>query len=384
MIRYCDLHNFKCFDEQHFAFSKLNILSGLNGAGKSSLIQAMLLLRQSFLETGSLDKLKLNGKLIKLGQGQDVFRVDAEEDVLEISIAIDDWVSQAAYKQVQFADILPRINKASDSDLDVNESMSIKSSVIHSEDAPTDSCNLFSKNFHFLSAERLGPRLLLPFSDYVVKTEQQLGCQGEYAWHFYNEHGTKDIISPTLKHRSSESEKVNMQLVAWMSEICPGVGLDAQDASDIDSVKPRFTFKIGDVSSRDFRPPNVGFGISYAMPVILALLTPFPNSLIIIENPEAHVHPAGQAAIGHLASLAAEAGHQIIIETHSDHILNGIRVSANHKHIKPDHVKLFFFDAPDKKHTPRVHEPCLDADGRIDNWPDGFFDQWDKSLEELL
>jgi len=76
-----------------------------------------------------------------------------------------------------------------------------------------------------------------------------------------------------------------------------------------------------------------GFGLSYTLPVITALLvgTLIPNSLVIIENPEAHLHPRGQTEIARLIALCAQVGTQIIIETHSDHLFDGIRIAAKNK-----------------------------------------------------
>ncbi|WP_180834594.1 AAA family ATPase, partial [Vibrio parahaemolyticus] len=64
------------------------------------------------------------------------------------------------------------------------------------------------------------------------------------------------------------------------------------------------------------------------LPIVLALLVTKPGGLVIIENPEAHLHPKGQSYLGRLIQRTAEAGVQVIIETHSDHLLNGIRVAA--------------------------------------------------------
>lgn len=80
--------------------------------------------------------------------------------------------------------------------------------------------------------------------------------------------------------------------------------------------------------TNEYTPQNVGFGISYSLHVITAILKAKDGDLIIIENPESHVHPRGQAELGKLIALAAINNIQIIIETHSDHIINGIRVAV--------------------------------------------------------
>lgn len=81
----------------------------------------------------------------------------------------------------------------------------------------------------------------------------------------------------------------------------------------------------GNIGADYFTAQNVGFGISYVLPIVLALVKAKKGELIILENPEAHLHPRGQRKMGELIARAAQGGVQVIVETHSDHILNGIR-----------------------------------------------------------
>src|SRR5262249_22561722 len=110
------------------------------------------------------------------------------------------------------------------------------------------------------------------------------------------------------------------------------------------------------------------------------------GGLLLIENPEAHLHPRGQSRIGVLLATAAACGIQVLTETHSDHVLNGIRLAARKGIIAPTSVHLHFFErrilADRAVHT--VVSPRLDHHGRIDHWPDGFFDEWDRMVDALL
>ena len=76
------------------------------------------------------------------------------------------------------------------------------------------------------------------------------------------------------------------------------------------------------------RPTNMGFGVSYALPVITAGLLAPAGSLLVVENPEAHLHPAGQSRVGRFLAHLAASGVQVVAETHSDHVLNGVRLAA--------------------------------------------------------
>jgi predicted ATPase len=127
------------------------------------------------------------------------------------------------------------------------------------------------------------------------------------------------------------------------------------------------------------RPINVGFGLTQILPILVAVLSANRNDLLLIENPEVHLHPAGQALMGSFLALAASTGPQIILETHSDHVLNGIRRAVRKQTLKPQQVALHFFRPP-QPDLDQVVSPQLDLLGNIDVWPEGFFDQFDKDM----
>ena len=122
------------------------------------------------------------------------------------------------------------------------------------------------------------------------------------------------------------------------------------------------------------------------LPIIVAALSVRSSDLLLIENPEVHLHPVGQAAMGEFLAEVAAAGVQVITETHSDHVLNGIRRAVKNGILTPDHAALHFFRPrrhSEQQQLPQVHSPVLDAEGNIDTWPEGFFDQFDKDMNYL-
>jgi predicted ATPase len=131
-----------------------------------------------------------------------------------------------------------------------------------------------------------------------------------------------------------------------------------------------------------YRATNVGFGISYVLPVIVAVLSAKPNDIILLENPEAHLHPQGQARMGELLARAAATGIQIICETHSDHILNGMRYAAKQGTIQPEQVAIHHF-AIEEGNRQHYHIR-VDEEGDLTPWPEGFFDEFENMLMKLL
>ena len=138
--------------------------------------------------------------------------------------------------------------------------------------------------------------------------------------------------------------------------------------------------------SKKFRPKNVGFGISYVLPVIVALLNFKKDKIVILENPEAHIHPRGQAEMGRLIALAAAAGMQLFVETHSDHIVNGIRVAVKEKLIDSKDVNISYFSrqTTETEQFCRIQNIQVDRTGELSDYPTDFMDEWNNQLLKLI
>lgn len=368
MIRTLQLRNFKCFEDQTLSFGRLTLLAGLNGTGKSSVLQALLLLRQSYqqgllLQTG----LSLNGDWVRLGTASDALFEGAEEETIGFDIALDDDRTGAW-----------RFNYNREADV-----LDLASSQI-AEDFFASS--LFSDDFHYLQAERIGPRTSFDMSDFLVRQHRQLGTRGEYAAHFLAVFGQDDIPHATLAHAQATSHQLRDQVEAWIGEVSPGTRLHCTPHAGMDLVNLQYSFVLGHQVSNSYRPTNVGFGITYTFPILVALLSSVPGAILLLENPEAHLHPKGQVSMGGLIARAASCGVQVVIETHSDHVLNGIRLAVHAGKLSPDDVRLHFFERPQQtgQFYSEVRSPHIDRNGRLDHWPDGFFDEWEKSLQVLL
>ena len=130
------------------------------------------------------------------------------------------------------------------------------------------------------------------------------------------------------------------------------------------------------------RPTNIGFGISYTLPIIVASLMAPKSSILVIENPEAHLHPVGQSEMGKFLARVATTGVQVIVETHSDHFLNGVRLAVKQQVINHKNIRLHFFSQSEEGIL--VDSPVIQENGSINFWPKGFFDQFQKDLLDLM
>ncbi|MXZ19225.1 MAG: DUF3696 domain-containing protein [Caldilineaceae bacterium SB0665_bin_25] len=234
----------------------------------------------------------------------------------------------------------------------------------------------------------MGPRTSFEMADFMVRELRQMGTKGQFSVHFLHQNSSRKVLN-SMHHPLGRSSALVDQVNAWMGEVSPGAVVQVEDYEEMDRMRLAFGFQRADTAGvpRPFRSTNVGFGLTYTLPVLVALLSSPASALVLLENPEAHVHPRGQSQVGELIARAAAAGVQVIVETHSDHILNGVRVAVKRGLINPKDVALQFFTRPaydSESSGIEVISPRIDQDGRLDSWPEGFFDEHSKNLRNLL
>jgi len=239
----------------------------------------------------------------------------------------------------------------------------------------------FGGDLFYVQADRIGPQKLYPRSKATAR-QNLLGARGEFALNYLSENSR---LLPNGDPRLSNVQGEGTLDVVnhWLGDLSPGARLDFGDVIvQADMLVAGFSFeREGDIATRSFRPTNVGFGLSYVLPVLAALLVS-PGSLLLIENPEAHLHPQGQTRLAGLFVQAALAGVQVFVESHSDHFLDGIRLAVREERLRPDQVAIHYFRRQGTSTS--VSSPKLNEDGRLSRWPEGFFDQHEDNLARLL
>ena len=364
MIDRIRMVNFKCFEEQTVSLGHLTVLAGLNGAGKSSVMQALLLLRQSGLRAdGAPDALRWRGELVDLGSFRDVLFEGADRDRIEL---------EAVFHSAESVGVEVGVDDAGRPDV-----------IRRTGFAGAPDSSLYRRSMFYLMADRLGPQRTLPFWDRQQEAGTPLGRRGEdVLWFLGGNRGDVAVPKP-LRYDDTLKGTLFTQAVAWLGVVSPGVDLRIDSMPKADLAAAGFAFsQAGDVATRVFRAVNVGFGLSYALPLIVALLSVRGDDLVMMENPEAHLHPGGQTRVAELAARAAATGAQVVLETHSDHVLDGIRLAVRNAVIPPDKVSLHYFCRDDLK--VRVRTPVINRNGRLDSWPEGFFDQHERNLAALV
>lgn len=381
MIEKLHIKNFKSHSDSPLTLGNINIFTGMNGMGKSSAIQSLLLLRQS-QSRGLLKKgLELNGDLCSIGSIKDaVYQFAEDSDNIDVLVTqnakVFDWSFKADAQSI--GNTFALINKE----------------VAYNP----DEFSLFNNGFQYISAFRNGP-----VSDYEKDTasvellNQISRKEGrcELVAHYFDYF--KDcVVHPDLVKNKEIDHSVKNQVEEWLREISPNINIHIQPLDTSFKITYSFNRGKGLPKTDNFRGTNIGFGVSYVLPIILAAIvanskepkegSTFSTSerLIIIENPEAHIHPKAQAKLMELICLAAKNGVQFIIETHSDHIINSLLVAVKHNIIAPEQSKIYYFNRSENNHATDVIELQVLSGGKIKNAPMGFFDQIDIHMKQLM
>jgi predicted ATPase len=376
MLREIHLSSFKCFDNLDLPLGPLTLLTGVNGGGKSSVMQALVLLSQTFGQQEWARALLLEGPELALGNVADVLNQSSARRSLALGITSDQqtvkWTFKAEDRQALSIEL---------------EQIEIDGQQISLGNAtrwlmPPDYAEASSvvsalRHLSWITAERTGPRELMPLR--VADGHARVGHHGEMAAGLLYWRG-EDEVNPTLCLPDTPPTLFH-QVRGHMQRFFPGCDLRV---SPIDGVSA-ISLRLRSNSRSDFqRPQNVGFGLTQLFPIIVSLLAARTGDVLLIENPEVHLHPRAQQEIGMLLTETAASGVQVVLETHSDHVLNGVRLAVKQKKLPAADVRVHFFTHRSGDQTVIPESPVMDEDGRLDSWPEGFFDQFDFALAELM
>lgn len=342
MIDRLSLENFKSFKKQEFRLKPLTLMAGINSSGKSSIIQAIRLLSARNIGFSVLED---HGGYTELRS----IYADANQEI-KIGVAFPGEEFEFWQTTNGGSGFIPQ--------------PASRSSLLH--------------NAQYISADRLGPQVFFHLPQ--ARGGQAVGERGENIilyciWHKDN------LLDEIRRHPLATGDSFEYNIEAWMNEISPGTRLEFVYDRQIDTGSLRVGQK-GDLTISQ-RPTNVGFGLSYTLPVVASLLGAEKGDLLLIENPEAHLHPIGQTKMGELLARAAQSGVQVVVETHSDHLIDGARIAVRDKVLSPENGIVLFCSKSAITHLSRVEEVSFLDNGELDNWPEGFCDQSLKNLSKL-
>ncbi len=128
---------------------------------------------------------------------------------------------------------------------------------------------------------------------------------------------------------------------------------------------------------------DVGYGVSQALPIVVQSVLRTTSKVLLLQQPEVHLHPRAQAALGSFFSeLAADDDRMILIETHSDNLVDRVRQEVTRGTIPANKVLILFFHKPHLETT--VHPITLDSHGNVENAPPCYREFFLKEELDLL
>lgn len=363
------IDNFKCFGlPQTFHFSKVNVFSGFNGRGKSTVLQSLLLVAQSYYKNDTLELLETKGNFCNLGLFVDLLSFGTEKNHISFSFKgdkKDDKELKLVYREKD-----DRVGRLSELWIDKKNYIEGRSDLEGSKKTEEATfwnypkeVEAYFKSIRYISANRQGPTI------FEVKDEvnqfNPVGVNGEH-------------ILNMIAGNKSLQEKIS----SIVSRIMDGGEIDIIGDQDknIDVLSLFFKNTFAKQESK-IKSINFGFGYTYVLPIIIAAST-MTDGILIIENPEAHLHPRAQSKlIKELVLLANENNVQLFIESHSEHIVNAVRLCTlcEKYKINNNDVKIYFFG---KDMSVKLLK--LSPEAQISEWPYGFFDQQEKDVAEIL
>lgn len=354
------IEDFKCFGgSKAITLNQLTVLVGMNSAGKSSMIQSLILLHKAYNSKNEV--LNYNGISADCGFGTVHELMNSESAKEEFCVALYDDENEKSVECV--------FSPADDEE----DSLSLNFVLEANGEIP-----LLDKELYYLSAERLGPRISHPMVDLAYP---HCGERGEYTAQVLSYKGGMSRVDDKRKFPGSENNTLEGQVRQWLDFILPGTSISI---TPIDTKIMRRQVMITRRTTDLRMPTNVGFGVSYVLPIIVECLVAKKDRLLIIENPEAHLHPSAQTRMGLLLGYMAHSGLTMVIETHSEHVVDGIQLfAARNPNFRLD-VTINFFSETKTFGSPDIKEITLNKHTfKYSDLPPGFMDESAKTYLEF-
>ena len=339
LINSLSLKNFKCFEELDVKFAPITLLTGANSSGKSSLINAILAVMQTEQFPFYLSP---NGKYVNMGSFEEMVYRNSAKTRFDIFIEINN--DDKAFDTIWYPNSR---NGLPENGYDLDPSF-----------IPED----LETNFNYIGSFRQPP----------VRTYYQT----PKAQSKINPDGA-GYIDQIIEWEETNQEKLN-ELINIMQQI--------ELFTEIQSNKlkgGRFDLIVKTHSNASFASlTDVGFGISQFLPIIVADLQLSDESCLAVSQPEIHLHPKIQATFGnYLANQIKQTEKQYIIETHSEYLLNRIRLLLVTGELKPEDVNVLYFENDGIKST--VHNIEFTTKGAVKGAPDGFFETYEMDVMDI-
>lgn len=333
MIQQITINNFKGIESESLDIKPLTLLTGLNSTGKSTCFQAIL--ASLYYNNGANANVMLS------------------------------------FFDFSFESIRNRNNNAKKISIDIKQETDNSLIVdLYPEEISLNSSDKIDleESVYYLSANRLA---YSPDME-AVSPKYKVGVQGEFLFGTFEAEKSNPLDTLLIKDKNSET--LSAQLNWWLTYIL-GIKFEMQ-TEKVTSNRVKVIYKSNDLPN--LSPQQLGVGVSYLAKILIMCLRAKRGDVLMIENPEIHLHPAAQSRLGEFFAFIVNAGIQVLIETHCENLINRIQYEVYKNHIKHTDTILYYKGG--------ITDPFQRLDflsnGKFNrDFPEGFFDA---TLDEML
>lgn len=352
MIQSIHIQNFKSIENQVFDFKPLTILTGANSSGKSSVIQAILF----YIHNTNNSSMLLSSYLRSLGSANDLLFINAKAKKCKIQPTINN--TKMLPMEMLFEQTVQKDN----------DEMITKNAML----SP-----IFEQDIYYISANRIGQESLSHIEDDI-----RCGINGEFIFGFYESYKNIKLSNSKLIKKEADSKALNAQVGFWLHKI---LKLDLTPITQmVENTRVKVSYQNFDLNGIEMSPFNLGAGVSYLAKILILGLSLKEGDILIVENPEVHLHPKAISNFAEFFAFLTKGGIQVILETHSEHIINKMRYFVFDKQISKDDIQIYYrerFDMPFDSIRINDKGKYINENNEIIEFPAGFFDS---DLDELL
>lgn len=352
MLNKIAIQNLKSISNLEVELSGLNLFVGANSSGKSTILQGLLLMAQNAEEA-----VGLNGRFVKLGNFEEnCCSMNTEKEII-VRLEQDDTF----YQKKMLRDL-------------ENGRLRMETTGTQAKEAAwSHTLEIGERKIQYLSCHRIGPQNLYEKN---MSIEDTIDNDGNYAISYLNTHGNDPLEIEICKDLSNYTL---LAQVNWWLRYIVGAEIETEEILGADAIRASYSMD----AIKKIRPVNIGAGISYLVSVLIMCLSAPQAGIVVIENPEIHLHPTAQAKVCEFLYYIACSGRQLFVETHSDHIFNGFRVGLANGSMQEDRINILYTYI-NQQCTTEVMKVEVGKYGNIRNQREGLFDQFDIDMNRML
>ena len=364
------------YDRSRIEIRSLTLLAGANSSGKSSIIQPLLLLKQTLEAPYAPGALLLSGSNVRFTSSQQVFsRISPKTNKFTVKIYYgeQDCISLSFGKKPsqKAIEIIEALYQKEEKIIDLSpikdfrfmylEQMFFaqiqdpKNKIVPSQILDNNPSSLISfiRNLIHVPGVRGNPQ----------RTYQTSAVDQVFPGTFEN------YIASIIQNWQSKKDQRLSQLSRNLYRLGLANKIQANSINEAE-VELKVTRSIAG-SKEMVSIADVGFGVSQILPVLVALLVAKPEQLVFIEQPEIHLHPRAQVALAEILIDAANRDVRVVIETHSELLLLAVQSLVSENRIRPDRVRLHWFTRLENGAS-QITSAELDQAGAFGDWPEDF------------